>query len=215
MSLNNVSGKRQAVEDLPRDTKRQCPTIRRQRRDSAIPATQRQDSATVTLCPLQHRRFNLEQTRKNGTVPVIVVIEHCYYLRNAAVGAGRIGDTIVEVNRQAVTVDTAYSPLEGIHGTPFSEVENAVRRVYEAGCANRHRGHKHPSRRDGDYIVEFSLRTHGGEMVINAGSWMKALRLLMITKDKSGAVPTCNAVLTARLTCAAFGRGVRWDWRCW
>lgn len=112
-------------------------------------------------------------------------VEHCAVQRDPGnvLRVGQVKKSVVVSNQSISTLHAPFSGSESLEGTSFKMLRSALRRIYNIALReSAHRGHEHPSQKDGDIImgdVRFQLAPGDEERVLSEQSWNEAMALLM------------------------------------
>ena len=118
-----------------------------------------------------------------ANVPVYLKIEHCGYQRSAVDGL-RIGKSLRAVTKE-MFVQTLHAPLQGIEGTTYAQVCERMKEIYQRVFAAIHRGHVHPSQKDGEIITgDLRLVSFPGypEKIFGKNGWQEALMMVALSQ---------------------------------
>lgn len=204
-SVNGESNTRHTPRATTLLTESRLPSLERRQEIGLVVQEglqKRQDSVLAGYTPIDKR----EERIKSATVPVLIQIEHCGYIKNATDRRQSRAGTTIASTQHRFSIQTLHIPLEGIYGTSCYEFRTKVRQLYDATFAERHKSHQHPSTQHGDIIMELSINLPG--IKLNPDEWIQVLQTLFSVYASGGygiAGPPV-ATLTAKFTCPAHGR---------
>ena len=158
----------------------------------------------------QARKEVVSRMKKQSSLPIRIQIEQCNYLKQHVNGS-RTGRVVQSASGQC-TIRVIKLPLEGSLATPLAEVKEQIRKVYDAEFGDHlHCNHQHPSRKDGEVIMELFKESDRDDCrcVVGEWSWNETLHKLatdQLTLQCAGMPTWLTATLVARFTCPASGR---------